>query len=152
MEQLRQVRGTIPRLFEPLLQPYASPQELYSKYSQNALETGKEIRALTDLIEDSQYQDLLQKVKDGAAAEPDGITPWMVTEHADWLERRELIADGDMSDHRKPPDGEEAVDRVGEDPSNVVNLFRTDHPDIDVRFRDGDSKTIEVWFLDHEQR
>lgn len=143
-KQLRQVRGTIPRLVEPLLLQHGSPEDLYIRYSQNALDTGKEIRALADLVETHQYQEILQRAKDSRTAEPDGITPWMVTEHADWLELRKLDDESDISAHREPQDTVKSADQAGQDASVVLEQFKVDHPRIDVKLQEGNHKIIEV--------
>ena len=39
-------------------------------------------------MRESKSKDVLQRAKDSQAQNPEGIQTWMVTEHADWLERR----------------------------------------------------------------
>ena len=84
---------------------------------------------------------MLQRAKDSRAAEPDGIRPWIVSEHPDWLEVRslddesEVIADG--INHG-------SIDQAGQDPLTILDKFKADHPALDVNFQKGSSKIIEV--------
>ena len=111
------------------------------KYSQNALDTGKEIRHLADLMENSQSQEVLQRAKDSMAAEPDGIRPWMVNEHPDWLEVRSLDVESEKLSHGIDHG---SLDQAGQDPPTILNKFKADHPGSDVNFQEGSSTIIEV--------
>lgn len=111
------------------------------RYSQNALETGKEIRHLADLMENSQSQEVLQRAKDSRAAEPDGIRPWIVSEHPDWLEVRSLDVE---SETLAPGINHGSLDQAGQNPSTILDKFKADHPRLDVKFQEGSSKIIEV--------
>ena len=111
------------------------------RYSQNALDTGKEIRNLADLMENSQSQEVLQRAKDSRAAEPDGIRPWMVNEHPDWLEVRTLDVENETLPHGT---NHTSLDQAGQDPSTILEKFKADHAGLDANFQEGSSKIIEV--------
>ena len=92
-------------------------------------------------MENSQSQEVLQRAKDSRAAEPDGIRPWIVNEHPDWLEVRSLEAE---SETLTQGINHGSLDQTGQDPSTILDKFKADHPALDVKFQDGGSKIIEV--------
>ena len=135
----------MPRLVEPLLAPHASPEDLYSNYSMCTLDTAKAIKALTKFMQESSSQETLKKAKSSRAANPEGIRPWMATEHADWLEVRNLDADGDAanmdSSQRDVDDGQfPSVDEI----SSALEIFKANSPGIEVKELDGNRRSFEV--------
>ena len=92
-------------------------------------------------MENSQSQEVLQRAKDSRAAEPDGIRPWMVNEHPDWLEVRSLDVESETLAHGINHGG---LEQAGQDPSTILDKFKSDHPGLDVNFQEGSSKIIEV--------
>ena len=135
----------MPQLVEPLLAQHASPEELYSSYSRNTLETAKAIKALTKFMQEPGPQDTLKRAKESRAANPEGITPWIVTEHPDWLEvRTQGAEDGLPMQEEELRDVEATAFPTAEEVLPAVERFRTKHPGIEINHRSGDSITVEV--------
>lgn len=97
-------------------------------------------------MENSTSQAILQRAKDSENTEPEGITPWMVTEHPDWLEVRKI----DNETHMPVPkeqlqrNEDRMTDLVEQEPSVVVERFKTQHPSIELNFKAEHTKIIEV--------
>ena len=135
----------MPQLVDPLLTPHSSPEELYSIYSRNALETAKAIKSFAKFIQEPASQETLRKAKESKAANPEGITPWIVTDHPDWLEVRKLGTDGATTTKEEGlPNGEAIAFPTVEEVSAAVESFRTKHPSVQINQRIGDSSAIEV--------
>lgn len=94
-------------------------------------------------MEDTHYHEVLQRAKDSRTAEPDGITPWMVTEHADWLDIRKASVESDVEAPRGSEHVQDTTDQTEQDPSAIVDRFKTDHSSVDINF-EANSKLIEV--------
>lgn len=143
--QLRQLRETMPRLVEPLLAHHASPEDLYSNYSTCTLETAKAIKSLTKFMQEPNSQETLKKAKSSRAAQPEGIRPWMVTEHPDWLEVRNLGADGDTANTESSQhEGDDVPFPSADEISSALEKLKANHPSIEVIELDGDRHSFEV--------
>lgn len=100
----------MPQLLEPLLSQHASPEQLYLDYSQNALETAKAIKNFAKFVQEPAAQETLKRAKESRAAGGEDITPWIVNEHADWLEVRDKSAEGtSTAQEGSLPNGEDAA-------------------------------------------
>ena len=97
-------------------------------------------------MENSTSQVILQRAKDSENTEPEGITPWMVTEHPDWLEVRKVDNETNMEGPKEQLQQNEQrmTDPVKQEPSAVVEQFRTQHPGTELSFHSEDPKIIEV--------
>lgn len=132
----------MPQLVDPLLAQHASPEELYSTYSRNALETAKAIKTFAKFVQESSSQETLKRAKESRAINPEEITPWIVTEHPNWLEMREPDTEGAAtSKEGELPNSEAIMFPTAENVAAAVERFRTKHPGIETG---GDSSTVEV--------
>ena len=100
-------------------------------------------------MENSTSQAILQRAKDSENAEPEGITPWMVTEHPDWLEVRKIEheTNGPAQNEQAQQNEDRMTDPVEQEPSAVVEQFRKLHPNIELNYHAEDPKIIEVRIL-----
>lgn len=143
--QLRQLRETMPRLVDPLLAQHASPEDLYLNYSTSTLETAKAIKALTKFMQEPGSQETLQKAKNSRAIDPEGIRPWMVTEHTDWLEVRDLRLNANVVKRDNSQlNGENIPFPSLSEISSALEKFKSAHPDIKVKDLDSNRKSFEV--------
>ncbi|KAL8830651.1 MAG: hypothetical protein Q9191_001307 [Dirinaria sp. TL-2023a] len=143
--QLRQLRETMPRLVEPLLAHHASPEDLYSNYSTSTLDTAKAIKALTKFMQEPSSQETLKKAKSSRATNPEGIQPWMVTEHPDWLEVRNLGADSDaVATDSSQHAGDDLPFPSADAISSAVEKFKANHPGIAVSELDSNRHSFEI--------
>ena len=143
--QLRQLRETMPRLVEPLLAHHASPEDLYSNYSSCTLDTAKAIKALTKFMQEPSSQETLKRAKISRAVNPEGIRPWMVTEHADWLEVRNIGADADAANtNSSQQEGDEIPFPSTDEISSALEKFKRNHPGIEVIELDSNRHNFEV--------
>ena len=89
-------------------------------------------------------QAILQKAKEDRVADLEGITPWMVTEHPDWLEVRKNVIESSS------PAQAQELQTIGDgsfpavqDPRAAVERFRAQHHGIEINFQEF-PKIIEV--------
>ena len=75
-------------------------------------------------------------------AEPGDIAPWMVTNHADWLEVRNVDAGGNSP--TRAVELQSSTDHAEEDITSVVERFKTQHSSLEIRLTGATSKFIEV--------
>ena len=146
-DQLRHLRDTMPQLVDPLLAQHTSPEELYSTYSRDALETAKAIKTFAKFVQEPASQETLKRAKESRAAEPQEITPWIVTEHPDWLEVRKQGLEDTPTTAQKEGlhDGDTIAFPTAEEIPAAVERFRSKHPGIEVNSEQHDDlATIEV--------
>ena len=137
----------MPQLVDPLLAQHTSPEELYSIYSREALETAKAIKAFAKFVQEPTTQEMLKRAKESRAAEPQEIMPWNVTEHPDWLEVRKQGQEDTPTTAQKEglQDGDTIAFPTAEQIPAAVERFRSKHPGIEVNTEQhGDLATIEV--------
>ncbi|RFU24033.1 hypothetical protein B7463_g12303, partial [Scytalidium lignicola] len=85
--QVRGLRTTITRLIAPLTSKQPSPEALFRGFSKSAVSANQEVQQFRRLMSDEESQRILEHAKQSRAANPDGIKPWLVTDHSDWLKR-----------------------------------------------------------------
>ncbi|KAH8821538.1 hypothetical protein F5884DRAFT_850761 [Xylogone sp. PMI_703] len=85
--QVRRLRTTIPRLIAPLTSKQPSPEVLFREFSKSAVTANQEVQQFQRLMTSEESQRILEHAKQSRAANPDGIKPWLVTDHPDWLKR-----------------------------------------------------------------
>jgi len=85
--QLRGLRTTIPRLIAPLTTKQPSPETLFREFSQSASTANKEVQEFRRMLNDEESNKVLEQARKSRAENPNGIKPWRVTEHPDWLTR-----------------------------------------------------------------
>ena len=137
----------MPQLVDPLLAQHTSPEELYATYSRDALETAKAIKSFAKFVQEPASQETLKRAKESRAAEPQGITPWIVTEHPDWLEvRKQGLEDTPTTAQNEGlHDGDTIAFPTAEEIPAAVERFRSKHPGIEVNTEQhGGLATIEV--------
>ena len=119
-----------------------SPDQLHSSFSQAANGAAQAIKHFTQLMEDSRTKEVMEKAKESRTENSEGITGWQVTEHADWLDVKQEVENGDIDKE------EEGIAEAGDSSSvNHVNAtlekFRSAHAGIEVAL-DEDSMTVSV--------
>ena len=132
----------MPQLVDPLLAQHALPEELYSSYSRNAVESAKAIKSFAKFMQEPGPQETLRRAKESRLANSEEITPWIVTEHPEWLEVRNTGAEETMAKEEGHVQG-----GVFSTPGEVlpaVERFKAKHPGVEINQRSGDPATIEV--------
>lgn len=99
---------------------------------------------LADLMENPSSQEILRRAKEDRTSDPEDITPWIVTEHPDWLEVRKTNIESTL------PAQSQELRIVGDgsnpavqEPLAVVERFKAQHHGIEINFKDY-PRTIEV--------
>lgn len=85
--QLRGLRTTIPRLIAPLSIKQPSPEALFHDFSVSASTANKEVQEFRRLMVDEESKKVMEQARKSRSENPQGIRPWLVTEHPDWLTR-----------------------------------------------------------------
>ncbi len=135
----------MPQLVDPLLAQHALPEELYASYSRNAVETAKAIKSFAKFMQEPGPQKTLRRAKESRVANPEEITPWIATEHPEWLEVRNMGTGGAMAKQEEGlQDGETAVFPTPGEVLAAVERFRAKHPGVEINQRSSDPATIEV--------
>jgi len=135
----------MPQLVDPLLAQHALPEELYSSYSRNAVETAKAIKSFAKFMQEPGSQETLRRAKESRVANPEEITPWIVTKHPEWLEVRNKGAEGAIAKQEEGlQDGETAAFPTAEEVLPAVERFRAKHSGVEINQRSSGPATIEV--------
>ncbi|KAG9241419.1 hypothetical protein BJ878DRAFT_545272 [Calycina marina] len=85
--QVRQLRSVIPRFMAPLGKPQPSPEVLFLHFSASVSSAQQEILTFRHLVRDGETVEIFKRAKTSREEKPEGIKPWKVTEHPDWLTR-----------------------------------------------------------------
>ncbi|KAG0648221.1 hypothetical protein D0Z07_5355 [Hyphodiscus hymeniophilus] len=85
--QLRGLRTTIPRLIAPLITKHSSPEKVFREFSASATTANQEVQEFRRLMNSQQGIEVMENARKSRAENPNGIKPWRVTEHPDWLKR-----------------------------------------------------------------
>ncbi|KAL2112138.1 hypothetical protein VUR80DRAFT_8506 [Thermomyces stellatus] len=80
-----ELRGTIPRMTEPLKTARNSP-ELYAALMKSVDGAQSEIRNYQNLLEQGGYKQIFERANKSRRENPMGIVPWDATEHSGWYE------------------------------------------------------------------
>jgi hypothetical protein len=62
-------------------------ETLFREFSQSASTANKEVQEFRRLLNDEESNKVLEQARKSRAENPNGIKPWRVTEHPDWLTR-----------------------------------------------------------------
>ncbi|KAI9052265.1 hypothetical protein LZ554_003622 [Drepanopeziza brunnea f. sp. 'monogermtubi'] len=85
--QLRGLRTTIPRLVAPLATKQPSPEALFREFSESVNTANQELQDFRRLMTDEGSVKVMAQASKSRTENPNGIRPWKVTEHPDWLTR-----------------------------------------------------------------
>jgi len=62
-------------------------ETLFREFSRSASTANKEVQEFRRLLNDEESNKVLEQARKSRAENPNGIKPWRVTEHPDWLTR-----------------------------------------------------------------
>ena len=140
--QLRNLRGTIPRVMDSVLLHPVSPDQLHSNFSQAASGAAEAIKRFTQMVEDSKTREVIEKAKESRTENSEGITGWQVAEHEDWLDVKQEDGNEDVEkEDEVNADAGEASS--GKDMTAALDRFRSTHVGIEASL-DEDSKRMTV--------
>lgn len=66
-------------------------EALFHEFSGSASTANKEVQEFRQLMLDEESKKVLEQARKSRAENPQGIKPWLVTEHPDWLTRETTI-------------------------------------------------------------
>lgn len=125
------LRRAIPSVIEPLTLLHTTPEDLYSVFSQKATVTGKEIRAFTDAYNDPAYREYLEMAKKSKTSDADGIRPWLISEHPDWMEVKKEEVEEEMG-MKSSISGATTGLAVPQDVNLIMERFHEQYEGIDI--------------------
>ena len=129
---------------DSILVDSSAPDHLHSHFSQVALCTAKDIKSFVQLMDDSKTKEVLKKAKQSRAIDAEGITAWVVSERADWLD---VAKDATSDEHDMAGESEEqdsiAADMTVEHMQARLEKFKESQTGIEAKFED-ETKTIKV--------
>jgi hypothetical protein len=110
-----------------ILEP-ALPDLLHTQFKEAATGAAKDIQDFKHLMGHPRNKEVLEKAKESRARDPEKITPWLVTEHEDWLDvkKEDNSDDFDMAgndEETKTPD----IDTKTEDIKETLDKFEKSH-------------------------
>ncbi|KFX98355.1 hypothetical protein V495_07398 [Pseudogymnoascus sp. VKM F-4514 (FW-929)] len=85
--QLRQLRSTIPNLVASLATKQPSPEILFQQLSSAASTANSEVKQFREIMDNPQSRQLFEHARESRSKNPDGITPWRITDDPNWLKR-----------------------------------------------------------------
>ncbi|KAI9850808.1 MAG: hypothetical protein M1838_005063 [Thelocarpon superellum] len=146
--QVRRLRTTIPDMIRPLTAPPTSPENLFQDFLKSTNTGVGKVKSFIEYMQNDKRKTILQKAATSRKEAPDGIHPWMVNEHPDWLEWGDAAGDKMLG-----LEVVETVDEFGdagpaeietwEADKAVVEEFRKDHKGMRMD-TDDEKKTIAV--------
>ena len=93
-------------------------------------------------MEDDQTQQILERARESRTRNPEGVKGWLVTEHKDWLDKRE---DRQVDSQTQMVTPHTDIATSGEDNvSLLLQRFGARHKDVAVSMDNETSKTIKV--------
>ncbi|QPG93898.1 hypothetical protein C2857_003428 [Epichloe festucae Fl1] len=81
----RLLRGTIPKILDPLVQKQPSPDALFNSFVKAVNDAQIDIKEFTDLMRDETSKQIFAHVEKSEREDPLGIKPWRHTDHPDWF-------------------------------------------------------------------
>ena len=125
------MRRAIPLVIEPLTLQHATPEDLYSAFAQKVTSTGKDLRAFTDAYDDPTYREYLKTAQESKTTDADGIRPWLISEHPDWMEIKKEEVEEDMN-RMSGKSGVSGTASVPQDVQQMLEHFRERYEGIHI--------------------
>ncbi|PTB38271.1 uncharacterized protein TrAFT101_011627 [Trichoderma asperellum] len=81
----RQLRNTIPKMLEPLVQKHPSPDIMYAAFMKSVNDAQASIKDFTELMKDDTSKAVFDRADKSKEANPLGIVPWKHKDYPDWF-------------------------------------------------------------------
>ncbi|KAL7918313.1 hypothetical protein ACQKWADRAFT_304506 [Trichoderma austrokoningii] len=81
----RQLRNTIPKMLEPLVQKHPSPDILYAAFMKSVNDAQASIKEFSELMKDDTSRAVFDRADKSKEANPLGIVPWKHKDYPDWF-------------------------------------------------------------------
>ena len=144
--QLRQLRETIPSLMRVIHTEHSTPGGLYAEVSRAATDAVGDIKDFVQHMREPKSQEILRKAKDTKGKDGGAIMGWLVTQHPKWLEKSVHTTVEQVHVEAEDREEDKNAKLMAQDPAVVVEVFRKDHPDLDVLI-DQEAQEIKVHWL-----
>ena len=142
--KLRRLRDAVPSMIRPMHAEHPSPETVYVEFSKAATGAVDRIQIFSELLRDGKTQDILAQAKEKSSQDGDGVMNWLVSQHADWLEKPALDSDMPIRDDKV---GEVQDDASRKQPAEILQAFKDAHDDAGVEIG-SDGNSIKVCELD----
>ncbi|KAL8835702.1 MAG: hypothetical protein Q9170_003204 [Blastenia crenularia] len=144
--QLRHLRDVVPRLIDPMLSQQSSPEDLYAAFASNVSIVQSDIKDFSRFFQSSEYKEIFQKAEESRAQSNEVIRGWRVTEHADWLDVRNVDSPmnlGGETTNSSDPHASEKTTLGSDDLHAAIDRFKKANTGIEVAL-DEDSKLMKI--------
>ncbi|KAJ6779428.1 hypothetical protein PWT90_03885 [Aphanocladium album] len=81
----RLLRGTIPKMLDPLVQKQPSPDVMYAAFMKAVNEAQDTIKEFTELMRDEKSKAVFDMADKSKEENPFGIKPWRHQDHPNWF-------------------------------------------------------------------
>ena len=130
--QLQVLRRAIPSVVEQLTLQHATPEDLFSAYSERATFMGKKIQDFLNTYSSSEYGLLVEKAQESKDSDKEGIRPWLISDHPDWTEIKKEDVEKEMRTTFNLQ-GHEEKD-VSQDSGTILKRFGEQHDDVIIKY------------------
>jgi len=84
--KVRNMRETIPKMMEPVMHQYSTPEAAYQAFMKAVQEAQADLSDFIELMRHEDSKAVLAKAKESREQDPEGIKQWDYTEHPDWFD------------------------------------------------------------------
>ncbi|EQK97457.1 hypothetical protein G6O67_001347 [Ophiocordyceps sinensis] len=83
--KVRNLRETIPRMLEPLVQKHPSPDVMFNAFMRAVEDAQADVTEVTELMKDEESKQVFARADKSREQNPFGIKPWKHTGDSEWL-------------------------------------------------------------------
>ncbi|KAK7408086.1 hypothetical protein QQX98_009741 [Neonectria punicea] len=83
--KVRELRDTIPRMIDPLIQKQPSPDVMFASFMKSVNDQQASVSQFTELMRDDISKEVFAQADKSRDQQPMGITPWRHKDHPDWF-------------------------------------------------------------------
>ncbi|KAF1739781.1 hypothetical protein CRV24_001717 [Beauveria bassiana] len=81
----RLLRGTIPKMLDPLVQKQPSPDVMYAAFMRAVNEAQGNVKEFTELMRDEKSKEVFAMAEKSSNENPFGIKAWRHQDHPNWF-------------------------------------------------------------------
>ncbi|KAK2612209.1 hypothetical protein QQS21_001785 [Conoideocrella luteorostrata] len=81
----RLLRGTIPKMLDPLVQKHPSPDALFQAFVKAVVDARLDVQEFTDLMTDGTSEQIFAQAEKSEEVNSLGIKRWKHMDHPDWF-------------------------------------------------------------------
>ena len=140
LPKLRQLRDAVPSMIRPMHAEHPSPETVYAQFAEAATGAVDRIRQFSDLLSDEKSRDILQGARRKREQSGEGVTNWLVLQHADWLHKPKPSTSG----LTQGTEGANVQENAGEtQPTEIMKPFKELLPEAKID-ADNNGESIKV--------